>query len=349
MFSDSRIFRNEEILLPDHLPDFLPHRENQIQLLSKNLSPASQGRKPQNTFVFGSPGIGKTHVTKFVFRELENSSERVKTIYINCWYYKTASAVLTKIATDIEAFVQRRGVSKDEILERLIEKMNKVNKNLIVCLDEVDQLIRNGQETLYDLLRINQYAKNPMGIVFISNDSHIFSKLEPRISSSLNIEELRFKQYNLEEMKDILQERAKYGLGKFEQGVIILCANEAIKKGGDVRIGLECLLKAARNSEAKRKDFVSVEDVKEILKNIKKIKPEILKEKITEEEKVLLQLIKENNVVYSGEVYRLCKEKYNFSERYTRNMIDHLSELKLIKIKEISEGIRGKTRILSAA
>jgi len=349
MIGESKIFKNEEILFPEYLPDFLLHRENQIQFISSNLKPAMVGRKPQNTFVFGSPGIGKTHVTKFIFRELENSSERVKTIYINCWDYKTATAILSKIAIELGAFVQRRGVSKDEILERLIETLNKLNKNLIICLDEVDQLIRNNQEALYDILRINQYEKKFIGIIFISNDSHIFAKVEPRISSSLNITNIEFKPYNLGEMKDILKRRAENALRKIENAVIILCANQAVKKGGDVRIGLDCLLKAARNANSKDQDIVTVEDVREILTEVRKAKPEILKSKIKVEEKILLELIKEKNEISSGEIYQICNQKYNFSERYTREMIEHLSELKLIKVKEVNEGMRGKTRILSTA
>lgn len=349
MFSEARIFKNEEILFPEYLPDFLPHRENQIQLVSSNLSPALLGRKPQNTFIFGPPGIGKTHVTKFIFREMENKNEKVKTIYINCWDYKTATAILSKIAIELGSFVQRRGVSKDEILERLIETLNKSNKNLLICFDEVDQLIRSDQEALYDILRINDYEKKKfIGIVFISNDAHIFSKVEPRISSSLNMEDLEFKSYTLEEMKDILEERAENALRKTENGVMILCANQAVKRGGDVRIGLDCLLKAARNAEAKNKDLVGVQDVKEILKEVKKMKPLILKEKIKDEERILLQLIKENENIQSGKIYKICKEKFNFSERFTRDMIEHLSELKLIKMKEINEGMRGKTRVMSA-
>jgi len=349
MFAESKIFKNEEVLFPEYLPDFLPHRENQIQIIGKNLKPALFSRKPQNTFIFGSSGIGKTHVTKFIFKELEKESEKIKTIYINCWDYKTATALLSKIAIELGAFVQRRGVSKDEILERLLEFLNKSNKNLLICLDEVDQLIRNGQEALYDILRINQYEKKFIGIVFISNDPHIFAKVEPRISSSLNMEDIRFKPYTLEEMKDILENRAKDALQKIEKGVIILCASQAVKKGGDVRIGLDCLLKASRNSERKRKDIVEVEDVKEILKEVKKVKPEILKEKIKQEEKIILEIIKENNEIASGDLYAICKNKHNFSERFAREMIEHLSELKLIKAKEIAEGMRGKTRILSVA
>lgn len=349
MTYESKIFKNEEILFPEFLPDFLPHRENQIELLSKNLSPTLVGRKPQNTFISGPPGIGKTHATKFVFREFENSNERIKNIYINCWDYKTASAILSKIAIGLGAFVQRRGISKDEILERLLEYLKKSNKSTIICLDEVDQLIRNDQEALYDILRINQYEKKFIGIVFISNDSHIFAKVEPRISSSLNMETIRFKPYTIEEMKDILEKRATDALQKIENGVIILCANQAVKKGGDVRIGLDCLLKAARNSESKGKNIVQVEDVKEILKEVKKVKPEIIKEKIKPEEKILLGIIQESAGLTSGDIYEICKTKHNFSERFTREMIEHLSELKLIKAKEINEGMRGKTRIISAA
>ena len=72
---ESKIFKNEEVLSPEYLPEMLSHREQQIKQLADNLLPANRGRKPQNTFVFGSPGIGKTASAKYVFREFENYSE----------------------------------------------------------------------------------------------------------------------------------------------------------------------------------------------------------------------------------------------------------------------------------
>src|SRR2546425_6987871 len=93
---ESRIFKNEEVLYPEYLPDVLPHREEQVKLLARNLTPASEGRKPQNTFVYGTPGIGKTAATKYVFREFESYSG-IKTVYINCWDFKTSLAILSQI------------------------------------------------------------------------------------------------------------------------------------------------------------------------------------------------------------------------------------------------------------
>ncbi|MCM8785606.1 MAG: AAA family ATPase [Candidatus Omnitrophica bacterium] len=347
-FSESKIFKNEEFLSPEFLPEFLPHREQQIKDLANNLMPASEGRNPQNTFIFGAPGIGKTAVVKFVFREFENYSG-IKTTYINCWDYKTANSVLVKIILDLGFFVQRRGWAKDEIISRLIEVLNKINKSVIICLDEVDQLIlNNGEEVLYDLLRINQYTKNKVGIVFVSNDPHVFVNVEPRIKSSLNIEEIEFKPYSLEEMKNILQERANLTFHSIEEGAVLLSANCAIKKGGDVRVGLECLLKAGRVAEQENSEKVKVEHVKKILPKIEKVKPNIIKEKIDNIEKIILEILKEKEKFTSGELYETyCKKiEKSVTERSFRNHVNRLIQLKLIKVKK-SKGMRGQTRIIS--
>ncbi len=338
----SRIFKNEEVLLPDHLPDILPHRDGQIKLLADNLLPAAKGRKPQNTFIFGPPGIGKTHVAKYVFREFEEFSERVKTVYVNCWDFKTAVAILSQIISELGFLVQRRGWAKDEIIERFREAMGKVKKNLIVCLDEVDQI---EQEALYDLLRINQYVKNQVGLVFISNNVHAFSNLEPRIQSSLNLEEIEFKAYSIKEMKDILDERAKHAFVSVGPGVVVLCASHALQKGGDVRVGLECLLKAGRSAEKDSANQVKVEHVKRILESVKDAKPEILKNNLNWIEKDILKCMKKGKTYTSGELYELYCESVEkcVSDRKFRDCINHLALIGLVEVSE-KTGIHGKTR-----
>ncbi len=338
---ESRIFKNEEMLSPEYLPDILPHRETQIKQLAGNLLPASTKRKPQNTLIFGAPGIGKTASVKYVFREFENYSG-IKTIYINCWDFKTPTAVLSKITTELGYIVQRKGWAKDEVVARTIETINKLNKVVIVCLDEVDQL---QQETLYDLLRLD--IKNHLGLILISNDPFVFANAEPRIKSSLAVDEIEFKPYSLQEMKAILQERVKYSVRNVENGVVLLAANHAVQKGGDVRIGLQCLLKAGRNAEQENADKIKVEHVKNVLKEVRQIKPEILKEKINDAEREILVILGKD-IWLSGDLYRKYCETYGnpVTDRSFRGCISHLEQLKLIRIRKRKIG---NARVISKA
>jgi len=346
-FHSETIFVREEVLLPDFLPEILPHRENQIQAIADNIRPAAFGRKPQNTFIFGAPGIGKTATTKFIFRQFEEFSERVKTIYINCWDHKTAHAVLSKIALELEQFVQRRGMGKDEIIEKLIEACKKSKKSVIVALDEVDQLVYNDAEVLYDLLRIGQYVGNPFGIIFITNYREIFAKVEPRIRSSLSIDEIHFKPYSLEEMTNILQKRAELAFRNVGPGVVALAAYHAVKKGGDVRAGLEILLKAGRIAEKGNASKVLVEHVKKVVGKVEKPKPKILKERITEAERQILQIVEVKKELTAGELFEEYKKQFGeLSERRVRELLNHLEETGLIKSRKALLGMKGNTRIL---
>jgi len=338
---ESTIFKNENVLLPEYLPEILPHRENQIKQLARNLLPASQGRKPQNTFIFGPPGIGKTAVVKFVFREFEKYSG-IKTIYINCWEFNTTQAILSELVINLGFPIPRRGWAKDEILSRLIEVLEKSKKALIVCLDEVDQLIFKSQEVLYDLLRINQYVENPTGLVFVSNNPYIFSNVDTRIKSSLSLDEIEFKPYSLQELKDIIEERIKNAFFSVEKGVSLLVANYTLKKGGDVRVGLECLLKAGRLAESENSKILEVEHIKRILKDVKEAKPEIIKEKVSETEKIILKIL-ENGEVTISELYKAYCERVEkpLTLRRLRDYLNHLESVGLVKVRKM----KGKSLI----
>jgi len=351
MFSElgeSTVFKNEEALSTDYVPQLLPHRENEIKQIAANLLPASRGRKPQNTFVFGPPGIGKTAVVKNVFSEFEEYSEHVRCIYVNCWDFRTPTALLTQIVLELGLFVQRRGWSHDEIITKLIEAINKNAKSLVICLDEVDQL---DLSALYDLLRINQYVnvKTSVGIVFISNNPFVFAKAEPRIRSSLGLDNIEFKPYTLAEMKDILDERATEAFRSFDEAVVTICANHAVSKGGDVRIGLQCLLKAGSLAEQKNAKKVCMDHARAVLKSVEEVKPKILEVRLSEHEKIVLRLLENGKKMATGKLYeKYCglakKEGIDIiTDRALREFVNHLETLGLVKI---SEKKVGKSRLI---
>ncbi len=350
MFSEeSRIVKIERALSTEYVPEFLPHRETQIQEIARNLNPVAKGRNPQNMFITGPPGIGKTACTKFVFRRFQEYSG-IQPIYINTWHYNTSTALLTKIILDLGYFIPRRGLSKDEIIEKLVEILKKTKKGLVICLDEVDQLVKKDESALYDLLRLNQYVDNPVGLVMISNYDDIFVNVEPRIKSSLDVEQIKFKPYTLQEMKDILMERCKEAFrpGVVEEGVTLLIANHVIQRGGDVRVGLECLRKAVRISEEENCDRLKVDHVRRILKKVGAVKMKIMKEKLQGVEDNIIDLLSEKERMLSIELREEYIKRFGeISQTTFRKHIKHLADIGMIRVKESRKGTRGRKYYIS--
>jgi len=340
------VFKNEKVLSPEYLPSSLPHREGQIEEIAKNMYPATKLRRPQNTFIHGPPGIGKTACAKYVIGKMKSFS--VIPVYLNCWDYKTSVSLFAKLGSNLGGFVKRRGVSKDEIMERTFEMMNKRRKSIVICLDEVDQLIFHDRSSLYDLVRINEYVDVPVGLIFISNNKYVFSELDERIKSSLDVEEIEFRPYSLLEMKDILSERAKEAFFSIESGAVALAANHAFKNGGDVRIGLECLRKAGRLAEDKGRKVVTTSDMKIVIKEVGNIKREIIKERLNLDEKIILKILEEKGRVSTSELYKEYKNRIEFpvTKRRFRDFVRHLSELSFVRVLDMRRGIRGMRRIV---
>ncbi len=347
----SRIYKNEEALSTEFLPNFLPHRETQIQEIARNLNPLTKGRKPQNTFIFGPPGIGKTCVTRFVLRELQDfASDNVDTVFINTWDYNTAPALLTKIVVELGYPLPRRGLSKDEIMEKLIEVLKRKNKSLVVGLDEIDQLVKKDDSALYDLLRINQYVKTPVGLVMISNYGNIFAKVEPRIKSSLDTQQIEFKGYSIQEMKDIIKERCKeaFRTGIVQEGVTLLCANHAVNRGGDVRVGLECLRKAARACEQEDGEKILVKHVKQILPSVKTVKLRLMRDRLEGVDKNIVELLKtKKKIIFSKFMKDYNKNYEALSDTSLKQHLDYLEGAGLVRTEETRSGGRGRKCYIS--
>ena len=161
-------------------------------------------------------------------------------------------------------------------------------------------------------------------------------------------EEMLNSDEAIEEMKQILQERAAHAFFSIESGVIALAANHAVNKGSDVRVGLECLLKAGRVAEQENSGKVKVEHVKKVMMDVVKVKPKILKENLNDIEKVILMVLDENKELSFGELYKKYCESVGeaVTEKPFLNYVRHLDELKLLEWKK--RKVNGK-RIIGKA
>jgi Cdc6-like AAA superfamily ATPase len=133
-----------------------------------------------------------------------------------------------------------------------------------------------------------------------------------------------------------------------EEGVILLCANHAINKGGDVRIGLECLRKAARTSEEENSNKIKVSHLKQILNETGPVKLKIMKDNLTGVKKNIVDLLSELEEITSTEFHKKYVEKFGqISQFGLRKHIIHLENIGVIKTKESREETRGRKYFIS--
>ncbi|MBI2598313.1 MAG: AAA family ATPase [Candidatus Diapherotrites archaeon] len=344
------IFKDEAFLYPEFVPERLPHREKEIDALVFAFDPVLKGKRPQNVFLAGPTGCGKTAVAKFVLKELEEFTDRAKSVYINCFEYNSRHSVLSKITNFIGAPAPRRGIATDEIYSQFLDAMKRIDFTPIIVLDEVDQLVfsEDGSKLLYDILRVHEQEKTVLGLGLISNNSELTLLLDSRIRSSLTEERILFEGYTPEQLKDILFSRAQYAFasGALSEEVIGVAAANAARLGGDARVAIESLLKAGREAERENSEKVLLKHLKKAFESVDAVS--LLKglKHLNENEKLLLGEIAQADGITSGQVFEAFKKKSKspLTERRLRDLLNGLEKRDFVSSEQLSLGNKGKTR-----
>lgn len=363
----SRIFEHREVLLPDYVPLELPHRSAEVKRLGEVVAPALRGERPSNAFIYGLTGTGKTAVTKYVLRRLSEaavqSESQVSAIYVNVRERETPYKVLADMAEQLGLRVPFTGLSIGELFSRIVKRLSRLTGIYIVVLDEIDYLVRRGDDVLYDLTRVNeQLGQSKVSIIGITNSVKLIDSLDPRVKSSLGEVQLVFSPYNAEQLKDILSSRAAKAFkeGVLDDGVIPLCAALAAREHGDARRALDMLRVAGEIAEREGAEKVT-ED------HVRRARAEIERDKVTDvirtlplHSKLILAAILDATgwgvtQVTTGEIYdtyRKLVRDLNLEEVTLRRVSGVLGELDMLGIiagRIISRGRYGKTRVVELA
>jgi len=352
---EAQVFRSESVLYPEHVPVVLPHRDAEIDALVFALKPVSEGKKSQHVFVFGKTGTGKTASVKFVLNELEEFSDRAKGLYLNCFEFNSRHSILSAIANFLKAAVPRRGIATDEVYSKILEMLKKSDFAPIVVLDEAEQLLAEPDEAkvFYDLLRVIEFCDKRFGLIMISNDPALVSRLDERVRSSLHVQDVPFNPYSPQQLKDILRERCKYAFlpGALEEEVLNVAAGHASRLGGDARIAIECVWRAGKEAEKENSQKVSLEHLKKAFALVdehpfKKVLPSL-----NDSEVLVLRLLCEHDAMLSGGLFKkfLDRSGQKLSLRRFRDIVSKLESLKLVNAPLIEKGMHGKSRLVSLA
>jgi archaeal cell division control protein 6 len=350
------VFKYKKYLDHRFLPEKLPHRADQIKSVAKYWIEALNAVTPPDVTIYGKTGTGKTAVSKYARKQLEQISKEknvnVRVEYIRCTDYTTEYQVIARLCQQMGQDVPYRGWTKAEVIHafRDLFKKNVFGKDLIliIILDEIDILLKNdGDGLLYTLTRTPNVA-----IASISNYVDFKQFIKPRVKSSLRDREIVFPPYNAQQLIDILQERSELSFkdNVLNGDVIPLCAAMAAKEEGDARYALDLLRTSGELADEKGSDVVYESYVREAKDYIEHNKvTDIIMTLPAQQQKVLesiLYLTNHKEEITSGRLYDVYKEFSKGDSVSYRRIFDFINELEmlgLISTKTISRG-RGKGR-----
>ncbi|MDD1752816.1 MAG: ORC1-type DNA replication protein [Methanotrichaceae archaeon] len=360
LLSQSGIFENRDVLRSTYTPSELPHREEQINGLASILVPAIRGETPSNVLIYGKTGTGKTAVAKYVGKELEENGLGIKcsVIYINCEVVDTQYRILAHLARHFDKEIPMTGWPTDQVYGEFRDALDDEKRVVVIMLDEVDKLVKKGDDVLYNLSRVNSdLLRSRVSLIGISNDLKFTEFLDPRVKSSMGEDYLIFPPYNAEQIKDILEHRAALAFrpGALAEDVIPLCAAFAAHEHGDARRALDLLRISGELAERARSTVVAEAHVKSARDKMEQDRVEEVTKTLPTQSKLVLYsiiLLEEQgsrnittSIVYNT-YKQLCPivETDFLTHRRITDLIAELDMLGILRTVVVSKGRYGRTK-----
>jgi cell division control protein 6 len=265
------LFLNESKFDVNFIPQKIPYREKELSLLYQLflpllINPNSISRK---ILIAGKKASGKTTTIK-LFGELLNitatkRSVKIKCIYINCGEERTSYKILLKIIQTLDVNFRKKGYSTQGLLDFLVNIVHTKNMHIVIILDDLSRLLKKGDDLIYSYATFNAASfndKHHISIIGITEDVPTLNNLDPAAFKILIRNVIRFTPFTKDQIYDILKHRISIGLKK---NVI---SNDLLKKiselthiNGDIRYGLNILMKAIKIAESRNLKYVNLECV----------------------------------------------------------------------------------------
>ncbi len=266
-------YSNRDALLDDYTPDKLVGRDDELQEYHGLLEPVIWGDQPNNIFLYGKAGVGKTAATRFLLDRLEANAEdyediSLTTLHINCDGLTSSYQVARRIVNELrdpDDQISEHGYSQAAVYEMMWNEIDAIGDIFLIVLDEVDH-IRKDDSILYQLSRARENENlehSKIGVIGISNDMTFRDRLSPKTKSSLCERELSFSDYDADELRAVLRQREAVAFkdNALEDGVIPKCAAVAARETGDAREALDYLLFAGDKAREDNSETVTEEHV----------------------------------------------------------------------------------------
>jgi cell division control protein 6 len=358
---DEQLDRGEQFRVLDEI-FALDVRDAEIKDLSSHFAPMFRGGHPVHLSLYGKTGTGKTVTMLYYLNMLQAICRKKKIdmmyIHLDLSTPKPCFRVLNDLACYLDASKRyKKGISLDELMGKIEEKMESYRGYFIIFVDEIDHVRRDLDSFLKFLVkRLPQTVALKLVLVFTSNRLNWMENIDPRIKSFLKINEVFFKPYNAFDLQQILSLRIKKALNPqmIEEGVLEKIAAVSSRTHGDARKAVELLSKSALIAE-KEGTKVTMDLVDRALDDIEKDKyVAMIKSSPKQLQAALYAIIalttRATKPVYTGDAYagyQLFCSRIKLRALTQRAFSDLVSELDMygfIQARILSYGRYGRTK-----
>jgi len=348
LMDEESLFKDENVFTPNYIPEDFVHRDSQLEEIGLSLKPGLRGVNPVNALLHGPAGTGKTTAVRFVFENLREASNRLIPVYINCEDFSTPYSIFARIyETVLGVSPPSTGKPLEDVKERLFRQLKKEDKSIVIALDELDRLFleKNVDRVLVDLLKSHAtYGYDRIGVIGIMIKDDLMAELDEKARSVFNPGRVFFPQYELGEIRDILENRARYGFygGVLGDGLLDDIVDKTHCKG-DLRVGIDLLRRSALLAERDASRKIEPGHVDKAFGSLSEFHRDEASSKLSEGEGILLDIIAECPGRMSGYFFMRFREKTGAGVKKYNEIVKRLERQGLIKA-EYKKGVRGRSR-----
>jgi len=260
------LFTDKSALDPLAEPEQVVAREAQQERLARLLSGVQEGYLPTTVSIYGPPGTGKTLTTRRVCQEFAARREAFAVEYVNLKecrpLFSAANEILRELTGDKLGAYQ----GLDGVFEGIWTALESYPEWTVLILDEIDHIKQDSNydpnEFFYRLLRGEGKLQRGLNlsVFLLSNELlEVDLRLDSRVQSAMDGEEVLFLPYDIETLDSILRPQLERAFveGALPTEVREYGVREAARRWGDARKALRLFRQAGETATERELEQVT--------------------------------------------------------------------------------------------